>query len=274
MTSDRPYRPGLSKDEALAEIERNIGTQFHPAVAKAFVAMQRGEDPYAALGPEEQEQLRSAAMPYRIPDIRRTRDLRERPELVALGGLVACLAGVGLGEPWLAAAGGVVTGVGLVLHAWVRVRANRLARSLAAALAGDDRTVVFDELAKVLEAATRGDWVALVGWREDGLGGFVDVSRGQARHERALMSWLLREAESHEELLTAYGHELGGDGAYVALPLRRENSALTGFLVLHSPRTPQRAVRTALAASLDAIGLALATQPEVPEQAITAAATG
>ena len=30
MTSDRPYRAGLSVEEALAEIERKIGTQFHP----------------------------------------------------------------------------------------------------------------------------------------------------------------------------------------------------------------------------------------------------
>ena len=117
--------------------------------------MQRGENPYAALTHEEQEQLRGAAMPYRMPDIRRTRDLRERPELVALGGLVAGLAGVGLHQPWLAAAGAFVTCAGLVLHAWVRLRANRLARALAAALAADDRTLVFEELARVLGVRDR-----------------------------------------------------------------------------------------------------------------------
>ena len=52
MVSDRPYRPGLSKDEALVEIERHIGSQFHPAVAKAFVAVQRGLEPYSALTSE------------------------------------------------------------------------------------------------------------------------------------------------------------------------------------------------------------------------------
>jgi len=273
MTSDRPYRPGLTKDEALAEIERNIGTQFHPAVAKAFVALQRGRDPYQALGPEEQEQLRGAAMPYRLRDVRSTRDLRERPELVALGGLVAGLAGVGLHQPWLAAAGAFVTCGGLILHAWLRLRANRLARSLASALALDERTLVFEELAHVLEGATGGDWVALVGWREDGLGGSVEVARGTDEHERALMSWLLREADSHDEVLTAAGHEFGGDGAYVALPLRRENSALTGFFVLHTPRALQRSVRAALAGSLDAIGLALAAEPALVEQPPQAAVT-
>ncbi len=273
MTSDRPYRPGLTKDEALAEIERNIGTQFHPAVAKAFVAMHRGQNAYEALSGEEQEQLRGAAMPYRLRDVRRTRDLRERPELVALGGLVAGLAGVGLHQPWLAAAGAFVTCAGLILHAWLRLRANRLARALAAALAVEDRTLVFEELAHVLESATGGDWVALVGWREDGLGGSVEAARGEDEHERALMSWLLREADSHDEVLTADGHEFGGDGAYLALPLRRENSALTGFFVVHTPRALQRSVRTALAGSLDAIGLALAAEPEVLEQPPHAAAT-
>jgi hypothetical protein len=87
------------------------------------------------------------------------------------------------------------------------------------------------------------------------------------------MSWLVREAESREELLTAAGHELGGDGAYVALPLRRENSALTGFLVLRTPRALQRYAAAALSGSLDALGLALARGPETaPEQPVSAVA--
>lgn len=39
MTSDRPYRKALSKEEALEEIKVNAGTQFHPTLAQAFVAM-------------------------------------------------------------------------------------------------------------------------------------------------------------------------------------------------------------------------------------------
>jgi diguanylate cyclase (GGDEF)-like protein len=39
MTTDRPYRAALSADEALAEIERCSGTQFDPAVVRAFVAV-------------------------------------------------------------------------------------------------------------------------------------------------------------------------------------------------------------------------------------------
>jgi hypothetical protein len=89
-----------------------------------------------------------------------------------------------------------------------------------------------------------------------------------------LMSWLVREAESRSELLTAPGHELGGqDGAFVALPLRRENSALVGFVVLRAPRALRRHVRAALTRSLDQIGLALAERPaEIPQEAPSAAA--
>jgi hypothetical protein len=81
----------------------------------------------------------------------------------------------------------------------------------------------------------------------------------------------VREAEAREELIATAAHELGGDGAYVALPLRRENSALTGFVVLHSPRALRRYVAGALGSSLDEIGLALAPRLEqAAEPAIAA----
>ncbi|HEY7017823.1 MAG TPA: HD domain-containing phosphohydrolase, partial [Gaiellaceae bacterium] len=272
MTSDRPYRAGLTEEDALAEIERNIGTQFHPAVAKAFVALRRGQDPFSVLTPEEQEGLRGASSPYRVPDVTGARDLKERPELVALAGLIGGLAGVGLDQRWLVGAGAAVLCLGLVLHAWFRLRSNSLARSLSAALASGERTQVFDRLRRVLEASTGAEWVALVGWQEDGLGGEIQASTGDGPLEHALMSWLVREAESRDELPTTGGHELGGAGAYVALPLRRENSALTGFVVLRAPGALRRYVRGALSGSLDAIGLALAPSPEVDADEPVAAA--
>ena len=259
MTSDRPYRPGLSKEEALAEIQGNIGTQFHPAVAKAFIAVQRGLNPYDELTPEEEHELRAAAAPYRIGG-RAAPELKERPELVALGGLVAVLGGIGLDQPLVAAAGAVATATGLVLHGWIRLRANRLRRAVAAALDADDRDLVFEELSNVLESATESDWSALVSWQEDGLSGAIEAARGEGPHEHALTSWLVREAESRDEILVASSEELGG-GPYAALPLRRENSALAGFFVLRARRRLPRHVRAALRASLDAIGLALAERP-------------
>jgi HD-GYP domain-containing protein (c-di-GMP phosphodiesterase class II) len=276
MLSDRPYRAGLSVEEALAEIESNIGTQFHPAVAKAFVALQRGQDPFGALTPEEREELRAAAAPHRVPEIAGAHDLKERPELVALGGLVVALAGIGLDLLWLTAAGGALALAGVVLRGWMRFRANRLRRALSSALAAGERDLLFGRLAGVLGTATRSDWVGLVNWEEDGLGGSLELSHGEeAPQERVLMSWLVREAESRDELLTAPAHELGGeDGAYVALPLRRENSALVGFVVLRTPRALQQHVGSALAGSLDALGLALAQRPSQAARPGGVAATG
>jgi hypothetical protein len=274
MTSDRPYRVGLGTEEALAEIERNIGTQFHPAVAKAFVALQRGQDPYANLSRDEQAQLRGAAAPYRVPQIHGAGGLKERPDLVALSGVVAALAGVGLDQPYLAAIGGALACVGVVLHLRARFLTARLKRAVATALASSEREVVFDRLGDVLESSARAEWIGLVKWEEDGLGGELELSRGEAPQETTLMSWLVREAESREEILTAAGHELGGqDGAFVALPLRRENSALVGFVVLRSTRALRRHVHAALSRSLDQIGLALAERPDEPhEEAPPAAA--
>jgi len=38
MVTDRSYRPAMSVDDALAELERCAGTQFDPAVVQAFTA--------------------------------------------------------------------------------------------------------------------------------------------------------------------------------------------------------------------------------------------
>lgn len=44
MTTDRPYRRALTRDQAMVELERCSGTQFHPQLVKAAVALyKRGE---------------------------------------------------------------------------------------------------------------------------------------------------------------------------------------------------------------------------------------
>ena len=39
MTSDRPYRRALSREEALTEVERCSGTQFDPEIVQVFLAL-------------------------------------------------------------------------------------------------------------------------------------------------------------------------------------------------------------------------------------------
>jgi HD-GYP domain-containing protein (c-di-GMP phosphodiesterase class II) len=39
MTSDRPYRKALSREEAMSELSRNAGSQFDPEVVHHFLAL-------------------------------------------------------------------------------------------------------------------------------------------------------------------------------------------------------------------------------------------
>jgi putative nucleotidyltransferase with HDIG domain len=261
MITDRPYRPGLSREEALAEIERNLGTQFHPIVARAFVAVERGLDPEKVLTADELAQIRGASASTRLGVIPGGRDLKERPELLALGGVVLALVGLGFDQPWVTVAGAVAAIAGLALRIVARARSGRLTDSLRRALSAPGPTALFDDLLDRLDRAWPVGFACLVAWDEDGLGGRIEQSRGQGPTEAALMSWLVREAESGADVIVAPGAELGRQGIELALPLRRDNSALVGFLVVEGARLPPRHVELALLETLDDIGLALAARP-------------
>jgi HD-GYP domain-containing protein (c-di-GMP phosphodiesterase class II) len=264
MTTDRPYRAGLSHEAALTEIERNVGTQFHPAVAKAFVAVQRGVDPATVLSAEELTELRGASAPYRI-GLSGPAELKERPELVALGGVILVLAGLGFAQDWLTAVGVGIAVAGLALRAVIRIWSERAASALHRALGtGEERERVFDRLADTVARVWKHDWIALMAWDEDGLGGSIEHARGDnPLPSAALTGLLVREAESGRNAIVAPGEELGRSGVVVALPLRRDNSALVGFVIVAAPKLPPRHVELALLDSLDEIGLALAASPEL-----------
>jgi len=263
MTHDRPFRPALSRDDALAELERNSGTQFHPTVAKAFVAVERGQDPTTALTQDELAQLRDAAIPYRLPVIPGARDLRDRPELVAIAGVTLALVAAAFGQLVLIYAGVAVGLTGLLMYVRRRTRVAQLTQAMLDALGrSQSREDAFDELARVLERASGATWSGLIDWEEDGLGGNVAREHGtDGPHLAVLTSWLVREAESGETLLSAGGFELEHEGVVVALPLRRENSALVGFLVLALLRRPPTHIELALAEVADELALALANRP-------------
>src|SRR5207302_1313636 len=160
--------------------------------------------------------------------------------------------------------GGVAL-AGLVLRIVVQFRAARAAAALQRALAGDhERREVFQRLATAMSSAWHHSWAALVSWDEDGLGGSIEAEHGTGGPSAAgLAGWLVREAESGRDAIVAAGAEVGVDGVAVALPLRRDNSALVGFLAFVGPKLPPRHVELALLDSLDELGLALAAPPEL-----------
>jgi HD-GYP domain-containing protein (c-di-GMP phosphodiesterase class II) len=67
MTTDRPYRKGMSWEVAVQEVQANIGTQFDPVIARAFLgAMRKRMAPQpdqvvSAPAVSTQEPLRKAA---------------------------------------------------------------------------------------------------------------------------------------------------------------------------------------------------------------------
>jgi len=121
---------------------------------------------------------------------------------------------------------------------------------------------MFALVADAFEASWPLGYAMLVAWEEDGTGGRVELQRGESNvPDPELTSWLLREAESGRDLIADDGSELGRDGSSLALPLRRENSALVGFLVLGGSGHPPPHVLAAARSSLDRLGLALAHAP-------------
>jgi HD-GYP domain-containing protein (c-di-GMP phosphodiesterase class II) len=262
MTSHRPFRKRLSREEALAEIEENAGTQFHPAIAKAFVAVQRGLPPAGVLTDAELATIRDSSVPS--PFRSGLGELRSRPELLVAAGATLGFVGLGIGLVELAAAGAVVALLGGVRWLASRVRAHRLATALSDAVASGERGVMFGRVADAFGASWPLEYAMLVAWEEDGTGGSVELQRGESGvADPELTSWLLREAESGRELISDDGTQLARVGSSLALPLRRENSALVGFLVLGGSGRPPAHVLAAARASLDRLGLALATaQPD------------
>src|ERR687897_824643 len=111
MTSDRPYRAGLPEEDALAEIESQAGSQFHPAVAHAFVAVRRGQDPETVLEAAELAELRSLS--FDMPASRRLPEAAATLAVVVSVEIV--LVGLGTGMPIVAGVGaaGAIALVGL-----------------------------------------------------------------------------------------------------------------------------------------------------------------
>jgi len=264
MTSERPFRPAMTSEEALAELEKKSGTQFHPAVAKAFAAVQRGRRPEDVLTAEELDSIRAASVP--APQRPQVRAHLRRPELLVLLGTALALLGLGVELLELAIGGATLALVGAGFWSFYRLRAARLTRALDAALTRTgNRASLFFALSGVLEEAWSQAYTVLVTWHDNGTDGTIELAQGASGvPDTELTSWLLRAAESGDDLIVDLNGELGRDGASVALPLRRENSALVGFFVLGGAGDPPPHLLAAARSRLDRIGLALADAPSEP----------
>ena len=62
MTSDRPYRPAMSRQKALDEIKRSTSTQFDPVVADAFLRVMRRQSEAHDLPYEVSDAVRCATL--------------------------------------------------------------------------------------------------------------------------------------------------------------------------------------------------------------------
>ena len=257
MTTDRPFRERMGREQALAEIERGSGSQFHPVIAKAFVAVQRGQDPADVLTAEELAEIRDASVPppSSLPTLG---ELFRRPEVTALAGGALLLVGLGTAIFPLAVAGVVTTLVGLKLWHSRRRRVARLTRALHETFSHTaDHAQMFGSFVDAIDKQHVWPLVyaAFVEWAQDGSGGTAKLERGAHRPpDTAVVSWLLREAESGGGVVVDEGVELPSVAFSAALPLRRDNSALVGFLLLCGKEEPPVHVVPALEACLDALG--------------------
>jgi putative nucleotidyltransferase with HDIG domain len=255
MTSDRSYRRGLPPETALAEIEANTGTQFHPAIARAFVALQRGQDPLEAISTDELRELRAG---LRSGQSQRRPRIVFRPEAVVGGAVISALGAVGLGAPLLCVPIVAVGLAGLLAGGVERLRARRLAARVRAVLAQTgSRKARFSRLSEELADSCSFSWMGLVAWHERESVGSVEISCGAAGpSETALTSWLLREAETLDPVIVASPGELGAGDAHLAVPLRREGK-IYGHLVL-AVRGSDRWVARGLSSCVIELGAALA----------------
>ena len=154
MTSARSYRPALTVEEATRELLDKAGSQFHPLVSRAFVAVIREEDIREALSPTELETLVgqferiSLAPRLSLPNIRDAR-------LALVGFVSAAIVGLSLepGRLWrLAIAFALSTAIVILGTRALRQR-HRLQCALRRVEDGDAVQEALDEVG--IQAETR-----------------------------------------------------------------------------------------------------------------------
>ena len=154
-----------------------------------------------------------------------------------------------MGVPLLAVPAVLLAAAGLTFLQLGAYRERRLVRGLTSVLHGErPRDATFSQVAAVIAGTCDLRWAGLIDWRERDCTGSVELewsAGGSAAGETALMSWLLREAESSEGVCVADGSELGKQETHVAVPLHC-GEALVGYIVLALEGRPSQAIQDAL----------------------------
>jgi uncharacterized membrane protein len=241
MTSDRSYRRGLPAELALAEIETNAGTQFHPAVARAFVAYKRDEDLRSAITPAERDEIVRALSARSRTGLPR---VELRAPITAGVALAAGFLALGTGHPQLAIPGIGLAILGLALRRRDNIQAARITDDLFQALEPDVGPESFDRVRRALADHLQLEWITVLGWDDRELDGTIELSwsRGLDKPSGlAIASWILREADTNSEVLTASEGELG-PSSHVAVRLRRDDR-VAGYVVLALSGRPETAAR-------------------------------
>ena len=265
MTSDRPYRRALLPEEAQEEILRAAGTQFHPAIAKAFVAAQRGEDALAQLTSEERVSLRALGARPR----RRTQPPPLEPRQAAIVAANAALvAAVGLAVYGDVVAGILVAAPGLatLVLRLVDVRRRRaLERALRAIAAGAlPRDRMFDSIVALLAGTVPVTWGALARWDERTLDAHFELlwnPHAGAPAEQDVAAFL---ATADARSGSRDAAEAPGTGSCVALPLPGDDPASRLWLLLAFGGGTRHVAGSAVRGVADVVALALKAPPVAP----------
>lgn len=263
MISDRPYRKGMEEDVALAEIERGAGTQFHPLVARAFVAMRRGVDPKTVLSQDELAAIVDA-LTVRKGRARTGVALTLHRALpgILIGALAALVAALATGQRLLVAAAIVPLLATLAAIAGGAVRGRALSRRIAGTLgASDDPRHPLHALRDTFATSAHPTWAVVVEWDARALRGTVVTSVGEDYRphvERKIASWLLRDAEEGVGVLRSEPDERGGVWLGLRLPDGGCGDGRELFAVFAFARPPAPWFERVLQSSLGGIGAYLA----------------
>jgi HD-GYP domain-containing protein (c-di-GMP phosphodiesterase class II) len=266
MVSDRPYRRGMVEHEALAEIERGAGTQFHPLIARAFVAMKRGLDPKRVLSQDERAAIvagltmRKGRALLGIPLA-----LHRAQSGILVGALAAFVAALATEQRLLVAAALVPLVATLARITADVVRGRALSRRIAGTLgASGDRRHPLHALRDTFATSAHPTWAAVVEWDARALRGTVVTSVGgdyDPDVERKIASWLLRDAEGGVDVLRSEAEEFGGFWLGLRLPDGGRSDRRESFAVFAFARPPAPWFERVLRSCLGEIGAHLAASP-------------